>query len=238
MKKIVLIILFSINTILFAQETDDFPDDEFYDFGMAGGITVYAERSKEYDPDSIDAYVLNKLNGYQSARKQFIETDFLEEAGFRRSAAVRYRNSTGMEKTISVLHGLAHLFSLGIVPIKPFFEIDYGELQKGEYYRFERIISTSRFRFASPEVLTVIELEYKLQMEFCFGIIIKDNANYYTDENIGKFEELIYKLPEYPESLMTAKNRYLNELQKINGSYERYKNQSENYLRASENLRW
>jgi len=238
MKKIILLLLFSTNAILHAQETDDFSDDDFYDFGMSGGITVYAERIKEYEPDSIDAYVLNRLNGFQSGRKLFIETDFLEEAGFRSSGAARYRKSTGTEKTMSVLHGFAHLFSLGIVPMKPFFEIDYDELLKGDYYRFEQIINTSRFRFASPEVLTVIELEYKLQIEFCFGIVIRDNVNYYTDENIARFENLIYKLPDYPESLMTVKNRYIDELQKIRNAHERYKNPSENYSRATENLRW
>jgi hypothetical protein len=51
-------------------------------------------------------------------------------------------------------------------------------------------------------------LEYMLQIEFFYGTIIHDNMNYYTDENIGKFERLILSLPDFPESIFQAKNRF------------------------------
>jgi hypothetical protein len=120
--------------------------------------------------------------------------------------------------------------------MRPFIEIEYGILPNGQYYDFNLIISSSQFRYASPEVLIIMELEYKLQIEFCYGIAIRDNQNYYTDENINKFEELIMRLPEYPESILLARNRFLNELQKIKAAHERRKNPSENQLRAIYNL--
>jgi hypothetical protein len=231
MKKAVLILLFFINVIAYTQETD-----EYYDFGMAAGITIYGERPKEYDPGSIDAYVLNQLNGFESDRKQFIEIELLEKAGFRRTGNVKYRESTTSEKASSVVHGIFHAFSFGIVPKKSFFEIEYDKLPKGKYYTFESIVITSEYKNVSPEILIVMELEYKLQIEFFFGIVIQDNIKYYTDENINKFEELILKLPDYPESIITVKTRYFGELLKIKNAYERHKNPSENHKKAMENL--
>jgi len=76
-----------------------------------------------------------------------------------------------------------------------------------------------------------------LQIEFCNGIIIQDKISYYTDENINKFERLTLGLPDFPENVYQAKNRYLNELQKIKAALERYKNPSENNLRALQNLK-
>jgi hypothetical protein len=76
-----------------------------------------------------------------------------------------------------------------------------------------------------------------LQIEFCYGIVIQDNVKYYTDENIRKFEKLIFKLPDYPESIKKANTRYLNELKSIRAALERHNHPSENYLRAMQNLR-
>jgi hypothetical protein len=213
-----------VNLAVYAQE------DEYYDYGMAGGLTIYAERP-------IDAHVLNQLNGSFSTRKQFIETEFLEESGFRRTGNVRYRRSTSSEKATSVLHGIGHLFSLGVVPMKPFSEIEHDRLPEGEYYKFESVFIKSNFTNVTPEVLTLIELEYMLQIEFCNGTIIQDNINYYTNENINKFERLILGLPDFPERIGQAKTRYLNELRRIKAALERHRNPSENYLRALENLR-
>jgi hypothetical protein len=234
MKNEICILLFFLNFISYAQEADDYWDDEYYDTGTAGGLTVYGERPM--DAESINAHVLNQLNGSLSERKKFIETEFLVESGFRRSGNVQYRKSTGSEKASSVLHGLAHLFSFGIVPSKPFSEIEYNRLPKGEYYKFQSVFIKSNFISVTPEVLILMELEYMLQIEFCNGIVIRDSMNYYTDENINKFEKLVLRLPDFPENICQAKNRYLNELQKIKAAFERYRNPSENYLRAVENL--
>jgi hypothetical protein len=134
------------------------------------------------------------------------------------------------------VYGIGHAFSFGIIPMKPFLEIDYDKLPKGKYYTFESIIDTSKFKNASPEVLTIVKLEYMLQIFFCNGIIIRDNIDYYTDENINNFEELILSLPDSPESIKVVKNRFFNELEKIKKSLERYRNPSDNNLKAIENL--
>jgi hypothetical protein len=228
----------------YAQEVNDKEDfdDIFYDFESAKGITIYAERPKEYDSESKNTDVLNHLNGSFTDRKQFIETDFLEKSGFRRNADVRYRKTTASEKVYSVLSGVASVFSNGLIPIKPFFGIEYDKLPKGEAYKFESVFIKSDYKDVSPEVLTLMELEYMLQIEFRNGIIIHDSINnysnidYYTDENINKFEKLILDLPDSPESIYQAKNRYLNELPRIKAAFERYRNPSENYLRAVQNL--
>jgi len=228
----------------YAQEVNDEDfDDIFYDFESAQGITVYAEQPKEYEPESKNAYVLNHLNGSFTDRKQFIEMEFLKESGFRQSGNVKYRKTKTSEKTLSVAYGVLHLLSLGSIPMKPFFEVEYDKLLKGESYKFESVFIKSDYKDVSPEVLTVMELEYMLQIEFRNGIIIQDNinnyrnVNYYTDENINKFEKLILDLPDFPESIYQAKTRYLGELQKIKTVFERYKNQSEDYLRAVQNLK-
>jgi len=241
-KEILFILAFLINMTGYAQEiknNENF-DDADYDFGTAGEITVYGERQKEYDSKSVDAYVLDQINGSSTARRQFIETDFLEESGFRRTGNVRYRETSASEKALSVLSGTISMLTLGLIPIKPFFGIEYDKLPKGEFYKFEQVFVKSNFKNVTPEVLTVMELEYMLQIEFRNGIIIRNsnytNINYYTDENINKFERLILGLPDFPGSIYQAKIRYLNELQKIKAALERYKNPSENYLRAVENI--
>jgi hypothetical protein len=240
MKKKLSVLMIFINVIIFSQENDNNIEDEiYYDYGMAHGITIYGEKPEEYSPETMEGHIINQLNGFPSERKEFIETELLEEAGFRRTGDVRYRKSKGSEKALSVLHGVSHALSFGIVPMIPFFEIDYAELPNGEYFNFEQVILTSNYRNISPEVRIILELEYKLQIEFCNGILIEsNNLNYYTENNIQYFEELIMKLPELPESIKELKERYLNiELPKIKSALERYKNPTEDYLRARENLK-
>jgi hypothetical protein len=228
------------NAIIHTQETDNnFNADEYYwyDFETAEGITIYAERPKEFDSESPETYILNQLNGSLLDRKNLIETDFLDKAGFSRTGNVKYRKSAASEKVSSVLHGIGHAISLGIIPQRPFLEIEYDKLPKGKCYDFSAIIVKSEYKDISPDVLIILELEYKLQIEFCNGIVIQDNLSYYTDENIRKFESLILRLPDYPESVYQAKNRYMNELEKIKTAYNRHKNPSENNLKAMQNLR-
>jgi hypothetical protein len=216
---------------VYAQETDNNENlnNEDNDFGTAGGITIYGQQP-------LDVYVLDQINGPVSERKQFIETDFLEESGFRRTGNVKYRQTTHSERALSVLHGIGHLFSFGIIPMKPFSEVEYDRLPKGKVYNFETVFIKSNFKDVTPEVLTVIELEYMLQMEFCNGVIIQDNIDYYTDENINKFEKLILRLPNFPENIQKAKNRYLNELRRIRTALERQRKPSEDNIRALQNL--
>jgi hypothetical protein len=243
MKKILFILIFFASMTGYTQETNDEEDfdDIFYDFESAKGITVYAEQPKEYAAESKNAYVMNRLNGSTSERKNFIETDFLEKSGFRRSADVRYRETTPSEKAYSVLSGVVSMASLGLIPVKPFFGVEYDKLPKGECFRFEQVFVKSDYKDVSFEVFTVMELEYMLQIEFRNGLILNNsiytNVNYYTEENINKFEKLIIELPDAPESIYQTKTRYLGELQKIKTVFERYKNQSVNYLRAVQNLK-
>ena len=236
--KYLIIVLLAISTFIHSQTAIDnnLIDDEYLDFGMDEGITIFGERPREYDSGTIEAYIVNQLNGTIQERKQFIEAEFLEKAGFRRTGNVKYRKTTASEKTSSVLHGLGAALSFGIIPTKPFSEIEYGKLPNGRYYPFESIINSSAFKNASPEVLTIIKLEYILQFEFFNGIIIRDNENYYTDENIRKFEVLILSLPDYPESIKAVKDRFFDELAKIKKSLERRRSPSDNNVRALENL--
>ena len=226
-KKILFILAFFLVITVYAQETDDI---EYHDFGTAEGITIYGQQP-------IDVYVLEQINGSSSDRKQFIETEFLEESGFRRSATVKYRQTTSSEKALSVLHGFGHMFSPGIIPIISFNEVKYDKLPKGEVYKFEAVFVKSNFKDVTPEVLTIIELEYMLQIEFINGIIIQDNIKYYTDENINKFERSIHRLPDFPENILKAKNRFLDELRRIKNTLERRRNPSENNRRALQILK-
>jgi hypothetical protein len=220
---------------VYAQETnnnENLYDEEDFDFGIAEEITIYGQRP-------IDKYVLDKINGSISERKQFIETDFLKKSGFQRTGNVKYRKTTAAEKAESLLSDTLRAFSFGLLHIskKPLYEIEFDRLPKGEFYKFESVFVKSKFKDVTPEILTLIELEYMLQIEFCNGIIIPDKISYYTDENINKFEKLILGLPDFPESVRQAKDRYLNELQKIKAALERYRNPSENNLRALQNLK-
>jgi hypothetical protein len=234
LRRILFFLLLLVNSFIYTQETDN-----DYDFGTSDGITVYGERQEEFDSKSTEAEVLKQLNGNAYDRKQFIESKLLEGAGFRRTGNVKYRKTNASEKTLSVLHGAVRVFSFGFAPIsqKPFLETEYDRLPKGEHYRFESVIIKSELLNVTPEVLTLIELEYMLQIEFCNGTLIRDSLKYYTEANINKFEELILKLPDYPESINRAKKRYLNELKKIKAALERFNNPSEDYLRAVQNLK-
>ena len=238
MEKIVSILLLLISMVVYTQELDNNDlDDEFYDMGIAGGIIIYGNPPIEFAPESIENNVLSALNGSLSDRRNFIENDLLENSGFRRTGNVKYRRSKSSEKAMSVLYGFAHAFSFKIVPMKPFSEIDYARLPNGEYYSFESVIYSSELKNISPEVIAVMKIEYMLQIEFCNGFLTQNNINYYSEENINKFETLILELSEFPESIKLLKERYLNiELPKIRHSLERYNNPSENYLRALENL--
>ena len=223
----------------YAQETYDNNNlDHYYDFGTSKDITIYGEAPRDFTPESIEGNILYVLNGSLSDRQNFIETHLLEDSGFRRTGNAKYRKTALSEKAKSVLNGLTHAFSLGIVPATPFSEIDYERLPDGVYYSFESVFIKSKFTNISAEVILAMEIEYMLQIEFCNGILNKNNVNYYTEENIIKFEKLILELPEFSAGINQLKERYLNiELPKIMASFERYNNPGENYLRAMENLK-
>jgi len=228
----VIILLLFLPQVAYSQVNDINNEDEYYEFRMAEGITVYGDRSL------IETKILSALNGSLSDRKIFIENELLEDAGFRRTGNVRHRKTEASEKGMSILHGIGALLSFGLIPTKPFFEIDYAKLPKGQYYSFESIIVHSELINTSLDVFNVLKLEYMLQIEFANGLVIEDTLNYYTEENIKKFENLILRLPDFPESIGQIKERYLNiELPKIKRAFNRYNNPSENYLRALENFK-
>jgi hypothetical protein len=229
---LLLIFVLLIPQINFSQENDINDEEEYYYFGTAEGITIYGERSPN------ETRILGALNGSFSNRKNFIENDLLDNAGFRRTANVRYRKTDASEKGLSILHGFGSLLSFGLIPMTPFFEIDYARLPRGQYYSFESVIIHSEFNNLSLDVYNVLKLEYMLQIEFANGIVISDTVNYYTDENIERFENLILSLPDSPESIGQIKERYLNiELPRVKRAIYQYNNPSENNLRATENLR-
>jgi hypothetical protein len=231
-KKSLFILFLFIDVIIYSQDIVDneYSDDEYYDFGQSEGITVYKERPVDYAPKSTEANVLSALNGTLSSRIDFIENDLLEKAGFSHTGNVKYRKTNFSEKSISVLHGLTFILSLGLVPIpmKPFSQVEYGRLHNGEYYSFESVIYSSTLKDISPDVLSVMKIEYILQIEFCNGILVEKNKNYYTEDNISKLEMLILELPEFPESIKQIKERFLNiDLPKIRRAFERYNNPGE-----------
>ena len=221
-----------------ATENNNFDDEYYYSFESISDLTVYGERPPVFAPESIEANILSALNGSLSDRRQFIENDLLKNAGFRRTGNIRFRRTDTSEKSLSVLHGITHLLSLGIIPTKPFFEIEYERLPRGVFYPFQTIIDSSELNNISPVVLTIMEIEYMLQIEFSNGLLVSNwNENYYTKENILKLEKLIMELPEFPENIQLLRERYLNiELSKIKKALERHNNPSENYLKALENL--
>jgi hypothetical protein len=254
-KPVFAIILLSLKVFVYPQEDNEdnslklfiYPQEDneenaennsediraYTDFGVDEGITIYRE-----PPTAEENYILDHLNGVSSERKNFIEHEFLAEAGFRRTGNIKFRKSNSSEKALSVLHGVFHALSFGIAPMKPFFEIEYGKLPKGEYYKFESILYLSKYNACSREILAAIELEYKLQIEFSNGILYSDNINYYTEENIKQFEALASILPDSIEGFRQLRERYLNiELPKIKAALEKYKNPDENYLRAIQNLK-
>ena len=230
--KILFFLLLFLPRSVYSQENDISNEDEYYEFRMADGITVYGDRS------STETRILNALNGSLSNRKNFIENDLLENAGFRRTGNVRYRKTEASEKGLSILHGVGSLLSFGLIPEKPFFEINYAKLPKGQYYSFESVIIHSELKNISLDAYNLLKLEYMLQIEFANGFVIESTLYYYTEENIDKFEKLILSLPDSPESIRQIKKRYLNiELPKIRRVFNRYNNPGEDYLRAVENLR-
>jgi hypothetical protein len=237
MKRIIFWLMFYISITNYAQEPNNEKEEDYFDVGTGKELVIYGERQKEFASDSTEALVLKQINGNYSDRKQFIEAKFLEEAGFRRTGNAKYRKTESSEKAISVLHQIVSLISFGIVPKKPFLEIEYGKLQKNQFYSFEQVLINSQYANVSYDVLNIMKLEYMLQIEFCNGMIIQDTVNNYTDENIFRFEELINRLPDHPESIAQSKKRFLNELKKIKSALERYRNPSEDYLRAVENLK-
>jgi hypothetical protein len=169
MKPLVFVLMLCVNFPLFTDETDDTPEkalppnnstaDEYYDFRIDEGITIYTERVS----DPVEDFITGKLNGTLKEREEFIEEDFLTKAGFRRTGSVKFRPTTESEKAFSILHGVTHAFSLGILPMTPFFEEDYARLPQGEFYHFESVMRESSFKDVSFEVRTVMELEYMLQ---------------------------------------------------------------------------
>jgi len=223
-----------IYSFAFAQDANEY----LYNFESIRELTVYGERPLDFTPESIEANVLSVLNSSLSVRKQFIENVLLENAGFRKTGNVRFRSTDASEKSLSILHGITNLLSFGIIPRKPFFEIEYGRLPRGVFYSFQTIIDSSELNNISPVVIAIMEIEYMLQIQFTNGTLISNwNANYYTKENINKFERLILGLPEFPQNIKTLRDRYLNiELPKIKQALERHNNPSENYLRALENF--
>ena len=212
-------------------------EDEYFDFGIIGGTTIYAERPFVFAPESIEANIVTVLNGTLPERRNFIENDLLNNSGFRRTGNVRFRKTDGGEKALSVLHGIGHLFSFGIVPMTRFSEIEFDRLPNGLFYSFQTVINASELNNISPEVILLMEIEYKLQIEFNNGILYSGNINYFTNENINFLERLLLGLPEFPENINRLRKRYLNiELPKIRNSLYRRNNPSENYQRAMENL--
>jgi hypothetical protein len=207
-------------------------EDEYYDYETTEGITIYGEREK------IEDKIIEILNKEQETRKEFIEEELLIKSGFRRSANVKFRKTTDKEKALSVLHGLFAIATAGAVPVKPFTEVEYDRLPDGEFYNFYTILFNSDLKNISLEVQRIMELEYKLQIEFANGTLIENwNVKYYTEENIGKFERLILSLPDTMDDIRPIKERFLNiELPKVKTALYRYLNPSELYIQARKNL--
>ena len=235
MRIIVFIFLTSIMShFSYAQTIDnnsELTDDEFFELMMDEGITIFGDRSLT------ETRILTALNGSISERRNFIENDLLENSGFRRTGNIRFRRTSASEKGLSVLHGFGSLLSFGLIPMTPFFEVDYGRLPSGYYYSFESVFISSEFTDVSLEVFSIMKLEYMLHIEFGNGIVMSPTINYYTEEKISYFEYLINSLPDYPENIARIKERFLNtELPRIRRAFERHSNLSDDNLRAIENL--
>ena len=230
MKREIYLILVLLCQYSFAE---DLYDDNYYDLESSEGITIYGDQNK-YEKEN---KIIEILNQNQEKREIFIEEELLIKSCFRRTGNVKFRKTTGGEKSISVLQALVHGF-VPIIPMKPFFEEEYDKLPKGEFYNFYTVLMKNELRNVSKEIQIIMELEYKLQIEFCNGILIENwNIKYYTDENIKYFEQLIMLLPETMEDIKTIKERFREiELPKIKSALDRYKNPSELYLQARKNL--
>jgi hypothetical protein len=249
MKKVIAITALCICQGLYAEDIEDTtteleenkPEENinFY-FRNNDGITIYVDRIRpEYPLETIEGDILTKLNGPAGERQQFIKEDLLGNAGFSPNATVRYRKTNGTEKVLSILHGVTHALVPQVFPMKPFFKTEYDRMPEGTFFKFETVFFASEYSDISVEVRKVMELEYIYQIEFYNGILIEDyNLNYYTEENIAKFENMATLLPDTPQSVRKLKERYLYEcLPKIKAALDRHRNPSENYLRAKQNLR-
>jgi len=240
LEKVQLIIIFFLLIYpVHAQNSNDNFDieDEYYDIGMTGGITIYGERPFDFAPGSTEANIISALNGTSSERRNLIENDLLRNAGFRHTGNVRFRNTDRREKALSILHGVGSLLSFGTIPQKPFLEVEYNRLPRGMFFPFHTVISSSELKNISPEVLLLMEIEYMLQIEFNNGILYSGNVNSFTEENVNNFERLVLKLPDFPEEINQLRTRYLNiALPRIRRSLEQRNNPSEYFLRAMENL--
>jgi hypothetical protein len=235
MKKLLIVLILFAYQAASAEDLTDPPqaeEEKYYDYGISSGVTLYDQG------ESVEARILTILNGFSDGREAFIKSDLLKNAGFRSAATVRFRKTTGAEKSEAVLQNIMHAFSLGVVPAIPFSEVNYDQLPLGEFYEFEAVFASSRLKNVSPELRTAIELEYMLQTGFCGGILIRNyNADYYTEENIAKFENLAASLPDSPPAVKQIKDRCLNtELPRIKAALERFENPSEIYITARENL--
>jgi hypothetical protein len=241
MKKGMLFIFILLSRYSFPEDFDE----SYYDYGSSGGITIYGD-SGRYEKEK---RILEILNQDQEARKIFIEDELLVKSGFGRAGNVKYRKTTGGEKAASAAQAITHGLFAGIPiiplvtggdmpPVKSFFLEEYDRLPKGDFYNFYSVLMKNELRNVSKEIQTLMELEYKLQIEFCNGVVLKDwNLKYYTEENIQYFEGLILSLPETRENIKTIKKRFRNiELPRIKSALEKYENPGELYLQARKNL--
>jgi hypothetical protein len=209
-------------------------EDAYFDYGFSEGITIYG------DPERIarENAIIAALSKGQREREQFIEDELLEKSGFRRTANVKFRKTTGAEKAVSVLHYLFFLCTLGVVPTKPFLEEEYDRLPRGEFYNFYAVLIKSDLKNVSLAVQKIMEAEYTLQIEFSNGMAIENwNAKYYTEENVEKFEQLILSLPDSTDDIRRIKERFLTvELPRVKSALFRYANPDESYIQARKNL--
>jgi hypothetical protein len=238
MQKGAYLVLLLLTQYAFSQ---DRPEGAYADYGSSEGITIYGDRERIERENEIIA----ALNKGQKERREFIEDALLRKSGFGRTANVRFRNTTAGEKSVAVVQGILHAIfrdllrgALGIIPMKPFLEEEYDRLPKGEFYDFYSILINSDLKDVSLTVQSIMELEYKLQVEFSDAALIENwNVKYYTEKNIAKFEQLILSLPDSIDDIRHIKERFLTiELPRIKSALYRYLHPSELYIQARKNL--
>jgi hypothetical protein len=238
MQKGVCLVLLLATQYVFSQ---DHLEDTYSDYGSSEGITIYGDRERIERENEIIA----ALNKGQKERWEFIEEELLKKSGFRRTANVKFRNTTGGEKSVAVVQNIFRAVSrdillgaLGVIPAKPFLEEEHDRLPRGEFYSFYSVLLNSDLKDVSLTVQRIMELEYKLQVEFSDGALIENwNAKYYTEENIEKFEQLILSLPDLPDEIRNIKERFLSiELPKVKSALYRHLHPSELYIQARKNL--
>jgi hypothetical protein len=144
MQKGVYLALLLLAQYIFPEESydvslQDSVEGAYADYGSSEGITIYGDREKIERENEIIA----ALNKGQKERWEFIEEELLIKSGFRRTANVKFRNTTGGEKSVAALHYIFHAVSrdlllgvLGIIPTKPFLEEEHDRLPKGEFIVF------------------------------------------------------------------------------------------------------